>query len=380
MSVPRIQIRPDFSAPRIIKGNWQIADDHSSSVVDNDDMYRHMASFVDAGITAFDCGDIYYGVEERIGRFIERFRRERGARAAEQIAVHTKYVPAFLQDEELRRHGRADVEKIVDRSLQRLKIERIHLMQLHWWNYDIDGSVETALILDDLKKAGKIQHIGVTNYNVPELAKIVDAGVDIVANQVQYSLTDRRPKNAMEAYCRDKGIHLFAYGSLAGGLFGKKWLGIQDPGRPRFENVSLDKYYRIILDFGGWELFQKLLGVLDGIARKHGVSISTVASRYVLDQPRVASVIQGARHDRHLAENLRVFELALDGEDIAGIEAVLAHATGPKGDCYDLDRIENRDADEDVSTEYVDVENGRLVTRQRPPVVVAEPYGHHIKS
>lgn len=380
MTIPRVDLRPDFSVPRVIKGNWQIADDHSSSVRDDDDMYRHMVSFVDAGITAFDCGDVYYGVEERIGRFIERFRRERGIDAASKVAVHTKYIPAFLQEDELRNHSRQTVVDTIDRSLARLKVDRLDLVQLHWWNYAIDGNVETALILQDLQKAGKIHHIGGTNYNVAELTKMVDAGVDIVANQVQYSLTDRRAKNGMEQYCAENDIHLLCYGSIGGGLISAKWLGIADPGRPTFENVSLDKYYRIIVDFGGWALFQELLRALDAVGRKHGVAIAAVASRYVLDQPSVAAVIQGARHDRHLAQNLKLFDFVLDADDRAAIDAVLARSTGPEGDCYDLDRIEDRDAIENVATEYFDVEDGKLVTRHRDPVVLAEPYGHHIKA
>lgn len=380
MTVPRITLRPDFSVPRIIKGNWQIADDHSSSVRDDRDMYKHMESFVDAGITAFDCGDIYYGVEERIGRFIEQFRKERGVEAAEKIAVHTKYVPAFLQEEELRRHDRKMVVETIDRSLMRLKVDRLHLVQLHWWNYDIPGNVEAALMLKELQQAGKIQHIGGTNYNVEELAKMVDAGVDIVSNQIQYSLTDRRARNGMDKYCAENNIHLLCYGSIGGGLISGKWLGIADPGKPTFENVSLDKYYRIIVDFGGWGLFQELLETLDGIARKHGVAIAAVASRYVLEQPSVAAVIQGARHDRHLAQNLKLFEFALDAEDHRRIASVVDRAKGPRGDCYDLDREEDRDAVENVATEYFDVQDGKLVVLHRDPVVVAEPYGHHIKA
>jgi aryl-alcohol dehydrogenase-like predicted oxidoreductase len=184
----------------------------------------------------------------------------------------------------------------------------------------------------------------------------------------------------MEQYCAENDIHLLCYGSIGGGLISAKWLGIADPGRPTFENVSLDKYYRIIVDFGGWALFQELLRALDAIGRKHGVAIAAVASRYVLDQPSVAAVIQGARHDRHLAQNLKLFDFALDAEDRKAIDGVLARSTGPEGDCYDLDRIEDRDAIENVATEYFDVEEGKLVTRHRDPVVLAEPYGHHIKA
>mgnify|MGYP001766755936 CR=1 FL=1 len=379
MSVPRIEIRPGYTIPRIIKGNWQIAGDHSASVIDNDEMYEHLAAFADSGVTAFDCGDIYYGVEERLGRFMERFRRERGSAAAAGLAVHTKFIPAFLQEEELRSLTRAQIEATIDRSLKRLRVERLDLVQFHWWNYSIGGSVETALVLEDLRKAGKIRHIGATNFNVQELTKIIDAGVDIVSTQVQYSLIDRRPQLLMERLCRERNILMLSYGGLGGGLFSRKWLGIADPGRPTFENVSLDKYYRIVVDFGGWDLFQALLATVDRIASKYGVGIQSVVTRYILDQPQGGAVIQGARHARHLAANLDVFRIGLDDEDRAAISAVLSRAVGPRGDCYDLDRDENRDATENVATEYFDVEDGELVTRIRAPVEVDEPYGHHIK-
>lgn len=379
MSVPRVQLRQDFDAPRIIKGNWQIADDHSTSVSD-EEMHQHMSAFVDAGITAFDCGDIYYGVEERIGNFIERFRRERGAEAARSITVHTKYCPAFLQKAELAHQTRDKIEAVIDRSLARLKVERLDLVQMHWWDYDTPGNIEAALVLEDLKRAGKIHHIGGTNYNVAELKKMVDAGADIVVNQVQYSLIDRRPANGMADYCLANRIGLVCYGSMAGGLLSPKWLGIADPGTPDFENVSLDKYYRIIRDFGGWDLYQQLLTALQPIAAKHGVSIAQVASRYVIEQPGVAAVIQGARHARHIEGNVRLFSFQLDREDHAAIDPILAAAKGPAGDCYDLDRIENRDAEEDLSAEYYDVQDGALVKLKRKIAPLAEPYGHHLPA
>ncbi|WP_432514732.1 aldo/keto reductase [Kineococcus sp. SYSU DK001] len=380
MTTPRTQLRPGYTTPVVIKGNWQIADDHSTAVGDDDAVYEHLAAFVDAGIDTLDCGDIYYGVEERIGRFIERYRRERGRAAADRISVHTKFIPAFLEEEGLRDLDRATIVQTIDRSLSRLKVESLDLVQLHWWNYDVPGNVEAALVLQDLVQAGKIRHVGGTNYNVTELARMVDAGVDVVVNQVQYSLTDRRPANGLSRYCADNGIHLVAYGSMAGGLFSEKWLGIPDPGEPNFENVSLDKYYRIIVDFGGWDLFQELLRALKTVADRHGVSIPVVASRWVLDQPAVAAVIQGARHARHLAANLRIAELELTAADHDLLNPVLDRATGPAGDAYDLDRAENRDAVENLSPDYFDVEAGRLVRRHRRVEAPAELYGHHLAA
>ncbi|MBX9594768.1 MAG: aldo/keto reductase, partial [Roseomonas sp.] len=76
----------------------------------------------------------------------------------------------------------------------------------------------------------------------------------------------------------------------------------------------------------------------DGIARKHGVSITAVATRWVLDQPHVAGAIVGARYAEHLPDNLAVFRFALDDGDRAAIDALLARCPGPGGDTYTLER------------------------------------------
>jgi aryl-alcohol dehydrogenase-like predicted oxidoreductase len=376
--VETFNARPDFRLPRIIKGGWQLADDHSDMQVAQEQAARDMFAFVELGITAFDCGDIYLGVEEKIGYFLEQYRNRFGNEAAKTIKITTKFVPHFLQKEKLAKLDRRYCEEIIDRSLRRLRQERLDLVEIHWWDYGTPGNTEAALMLKDLQRAGKIHHLGATNYDVPHMRQMLDAGVELICHQVQYSLLDRRPENGMVEFCRNRNVHLLCYGVLGGGLLSDTWLGIPDPGGPYLENVSLDKYYRIICDFGGWRLFQELLGALRRIADRYAVSISNVATRYVLERPQVGAAIIGARNARRAADTLRAFEFKLDSEDYAEIGAVLAKSTGPGGDCYDLDRRENRDALEEVKAEYLVVENGTLVKKTRTPPVVAEPYGHHL--
>ncbi|MGH7058809.1 MAG: aldo/keto reductase, partial [Stellaceae bacterium] len=104
--------------------------------------------------------------------------------------------------------------------------------------------------------------------------------------------------------------------------------------------ASLQKYKRMIDAWGGWGLFQELLAVLKNIADKHAVGIANVGARYVLDRPAVAGVIVGARLGvaEHIADNARVFGVALDDPDLAAIEAVLAKSRDLLrliGDCGD---------------------------------------------
>ena len=89
------------------------------------------------------------------------------------------------------------MERIIDRSLRRLGVERLDLVQFAWWDYEVPRYVETAVWLDEQRRAGKIRLLGATNFDVSHLAEIVEAGVPLVAHQVQYSLLDRRPERGM---------------------------------------------------------------------------------------------------------------------------------------------------------------------------------------
>jgi aryl-alcohol dehydrogenase-like predicted oxidoreductase len=332
MSVERFTLQNGYDISRIIRGGWQLAGGHGD--IDRARAIADMAAFVDAGVTTFDCADIYTGVEEMIGAFRGEMLRLRGASALKTFKVHTKFVPDYRL---LGRMTRRDVETIIDRSLQRLRTDRLDLVQFHWWNYAAPGLEETALWLKDLQHAGKIDRIGGTNFDSLNARRMLDAGVPVVSMQTQYSLLDLRPENGLTALCSATGMKLLCYGTIAGGFLSSRWLDQPEPQEP-LVNRSLVKYKLIIDDFGGWHLFQELLHVLARIGAKHGVSITAVATRHVLDRPHVAGVIIGARYAEHLNDNISVFRFALDAADRAAIEAVLLRRTGPSGDAYTLER------------------------------------------
>jgi aryl-alcohol dehydrogenase-like predicted oxidoreductase len=333
MAVERTALAPGYEISRLLRGGWQLAGGHGP--VDRDRAVDDMAAFVEAGVTAFDCADIYTGAEEMIGEFRARYERERGAEALRALKVHTKFVPDW---DRLGKVDRAYVESIVDRSLRRLKMERLDLVQFHWWNYEAPGLVETAGILRDLQRAGKIDRLGGTNFDTPHTRALLEAGMPLVSMQVQYSLLDPRAENGLVPLARERGFGLLCYGTLAGGFLGDAWLNKPEPAEGTLTNRSLIKYKLIIDDFGGWALFQELLASLDAIARRHGVSIAAVAGRWMLDRPGVAGIIVGARYADHLAADLRIFEFDLDAADQATIDFVLQRRQGPRGDTFALER------------------------------------------
>ena len=331
MTVETADLRPGHRISRVIKGGWQLAGDHGE--VRREQAIADMEAFLDAGITTFDCADIYTGVEEMIGHFIADVRNRRGAEVADRVMVHTKLVPDLGRLADIRPD---EVEAIVDRSLKRLQIEQIPLVQFYWWDISIGHPVEALDVLKECRKKGKIANLGATNWNTPVMDRFCDAGFDVVSAQVQYSVLDRRPAGAFSAWGAQRDVQILAYGTLAGGFLTDSWLGQPDPGFA-FENRSLVKYRLIIDEFGPWELFQTLLQTLQGIGDKHGVALASVATRWVLDQPQVAAAIVGARYARHLPKTLEVFRFQLDAEDRAKIDAVLAQASGPKGPVYGLE-------------------------------------------
>lgn len=330
MSVERVTLAPGHEISRLIRGGWQLAGGHGP--VERESLNDGFLAFFDAGITALDCADIYTGVETMIGDFRRHLAHLRGAGALTRLKVHTKFVPDLKL---LPRLGFADVEAIVDRSRARLGMDRLDLVQLHWWDTAVPGAVAAALHLETLRQAGKIAHIAGTNFDAAHLRSFAEAGVPFASVQVQYSLLDRRPAGAFTAAAAGTGTQLICYGVLAGGFLSDRWLGQADPAGT-LGNRGLIKYRLIIDECGGWDAFQALLAALAGVARRHHAPLSAVAARWVLDQPGVAAVIIGARHAGHMADTLAIDALRLSESERAAIAAALP--PGPRGEVYALER------------------------------------------
>ena len=334
MNVEQVEIGPGTEVPRFIIGLWQLSQGHRIQPRGRAEVMDLLARLVEAGFTAFDCADIYTGVEELLGEFRTEYLARHGSTATDRLRIHTKFVP---DHDALPTIDRRYVERIIDRSLRRLGVERLDLVQFAWWDYAVPGYVETALWLDELRRAGKIRLLGVTNFDVPRLREMLDAGVPIATQQVQYSLLDRRPENGMAGFCREHGIGLFCYGTLAGGFLSEGHLGVEAPQSP-LENRSLTKYRLMIDEAGGWDRFQELLEILASIAERTRGTVAQVALRWVLDRPSVSAAlvgISGARSMRDVPDALRI---RLAPDDLALLRAWGEAGPRPHGDVFGLER------------------------------------------
>jgi aryl-alcohol dehydrogenase-like predicted oxidoreductase len=325
--IPRVELAPGYTIARVVKGGWQLAGGHGA--VDRATAIADMYAFVDAGVTTFDCADIYTGVEALIGAFV----RDRGRSG--DLQIHTKYVPDRTQ---LGRLTAGDVARAVERSLTRLGVEAIDLVQFHWWDYNVPGAVEALGWLADQRAAGRIRHLGVTNFDTDRLRALLDAGLPIVAHQVQYSVLDQRPARSVQALCAARGVHLLGYGALAGGFLSERYLDAPPPPEP-LENRSLVKYRLIIDEAGGWAQLQRLLAVLAEVARHRQCGLGAVAAAWVLQRRQVAAVIIGARHAAHLEATRTASTLELDADEVAAIGDAIATGTPVPGDVYCLERV-----------------------------------------
>lgn len=335
MSLPsssRLQLTPDMSICRVLNGMWQVSGAHGR--IDPQAALQSMVEYLEAGFTTWDLADHYGPAEDLIGAFRRQLIADRGVDAWAAVQALTKWVPRPG------RMTRAIVEENIDISLRRMQVPCLDLMQFHWWDYRDANYLEALRHMVDLQAAGKIRHLALTNFDTEHLAIIRQHAIPIVSNQVQYSLIDQRPAARMAPFCQQQGIHLLAYGSLCGGLLSEKYLGMREPGRYDLDTASLRKYRQMIDAWGGWELFQELLTVLQTTAHKHQVSIANVAARYVLEQPAVAGVIIGARLgiSEHKADNARLFSFSLDAEDYGHIAEVTRRSRDLMqviGDCGD---------------------------------------------
>ena len=182
----------------------------------------------------------------------------------ENVFVATKVSPHNF------RYG--DVIRACDFSLSKLRVKQIDLYQLHWPNHSIPIA-ETMRAMEQLKKDGKIRHIGVSNFDVKELeeAQYALKNDEIVSNQVEYSILVRNVEHDLTGYCKKNKVTVIAYSPLArGAIFSKK--------------------------------YEPLRAVLAKIGENHEKSVAQVALNWLVSKENVIAIPK-ASDKRHATEN-----------------------------------------------------------------------------
>jgi aryl-alcohol dehydrogenase-like predicted oxidoreductase/enamine deaminase RidA (YjgF/YER057c/UK114 family) len=322
----RTALAAGLEISRMVTGLWQVADmERGGNTLDPDAGAAALASYAEAGFDSFDMADHYGSAEIIAGRFLASVTED----GASRPTAFTKWCP------EPGPMTREVVRAGVQRSLDRMRLDCIDLLQLHWWSYEHPAYLDAMAELARLQEEGRIRHLGLTNFNTDHLHLLVKHGFPIASNQVCLSLLDRRATEEMAEFCLANGVKLLVYGTLGGGFLSERWLGAAEPAA--IGDWSKMKYRRFVEAIGGWAALQGILRAAHEIAVKHGVSVANVATRWALDQPGVAAVIVGARlgESEHRADNLRTFAFTLDGEDRERLAHAFARTRRIPGDCGD---------------------------------------------
>ncbi|GJM99580.1 hypothetical protein PR202_ga16698 [Eleusine coracana subsp. coracana] len=302
---------------RVLNGMWQTSGGWGP--IDRDAAVDAMLAYADAGLTTFDMADHYGPAEDLYGMFINKVRRERPPELLEEVKGLTKWVPPPVK------MTRKYVEDNINRSRKRMDVAALDMLQsTGMWDYSNPGYLDALKHITDLKEEGKIKTVALTNFDTERLQIILENGIPVVSNQVQHSIVDMRPQQRMAELCQLTGVKLITYGTVMGGLLSEKFLdtNVSIPfAGPPLNTPSLQKYKRMVDAWGGWSLFQSLLQTLRKVSLKHGVSIATVAVRYILNQTSVAGSMVGVRLglSEHIKDTNAIFSLELDEEDMNSI-------------------------------------------------------------
>ncbi|KAH8691461.1 NADP-dependent oxidoreductase domain-containing protein [Talaromyces proteolyticus] len=312
--------------PRIFSGLWQLSSPAWGSAPASK-IIQQFARHVRSGFTAFDMADHYGDAEIIFGRFRSSYTH------ADSIFAATKYCvfqPMTVSREAIRAN--------VAERCQRLHVDKIDLLQFHWQFYD---DIQYIKALKYLQEDDRVGMLGLCNFDTEHMQRVLESGITVHSNQVQFSLIDSRPLVKMSQLCAKYNVKLLTYGTLCGGFLAEEWVGKAEPGLYDSDiTPSQRKYFSMIQSWGSWSLFQELLQALKSIGSKHRVSISNIATRWVLDYDCVGAVIVGTRMgvSEHVDENAASFGWSLDGEDQHFIEDILqrshrAEMFESMGDC-----------------------------------------------
>ncbi|TDU74003.1 MULTISPECIES: aldo/keto reductase [unclassified Streptomyces] len=269
---------------------------------------------IDAGITMFDTADVYSdGASEEVLGAALKGRRD-------QVLISTKAGLPTGDGPGDAGTSRSRLIASVDDALRRLDTDYIDLFQLH--AYDAGTPVEEVLsTLDDLVRAGKIRHLGVSNFSgwqaMKSLATADRRGRErYVAHQVYYSLIGRDYEWELMPLGLDQGLGAIVWSPLGWGrLTGKIRRGRPLPAGSRLHDTA--DYGPPVED----EHLYRVVDALDEIAEETGKAIPQIALRWLLQRPTVSSVIVGARNEEQLRQNLGAVGWTLTPEQMARLDA-----------------------------------------------------------
>lgn len=299
----------DLDLSPLTLGTWAFAGGGLWGPQEEKESIAAVHAALDGGITAFDTAPAYgSGESERILGKALRGRRDKAL-------VATKVSEKKL--------GYSAVMASCDDSLKRLQTDRIDLLQAHWSNPEIPVE-ETVSAFLDLQSQGKIRHAAVCNFGPKDLHAWLDAGGEMVSNQLPYSLLWRAIEFDILPECERHGISILPYSPLMQGLLTGKFKSPEDvpAGRARSRHFSTEREKARHGEPGcEGETFEAIRRI-SGVAQRLEIPMAELALAWLLGKPSVPSVIVGVRNPEQVKRNLGVLERSLPESVIEELDTI----------------------------------------------------------
>ena len=305
---------PDISMPvsRIGLGTWAMGGFQWGGA-DDDESVRTIHVALERGINLIDTAPAYgFGHSEQV---IGLAIAERGQR--DRVVLATKVGLERRGDALFRNGTRSQIIEEVEGSLAHLRTDYIDLCQVHWPDPQTPVE-ETAEALRDLKQAGKIRAVGVSNYSVEAMERFRRV-TPIASAQPPLNLFEREAEEDVIPWCRAHGVATLTYGALCRGLLsgtiGTETQFFGDDLRnldPKFASPRFEQYLSAV------ELLERYAH------ERYRTGVLALAVRWVLDTPGVSVALWGPRVPSDLAPIEELTRFHLDDEARAYIDATLS--------------------------------------------------------
>lgn len=302
-----------------------------------DAVVRHA---VDHGCNFFDTAEAYNGgaSEQALGAALRGLARER-------VIVGTKISPSHTAPATLVAH--------CDASLRRLQTDYIDLYMVHWpitahsirhFTTDappVPSVPEAFATLMQLQRAGKIRHIGVSNFGRAQLTEALATGAAIVVNELPYSLLTRAIERDILPFCRERGVGVLGYMALLQGVLSDRYAQLADLPEWRRRTRHFDSRSTPLSRHGlpGVEAeTSAALAAIRAVARREGLATADLALKWACAAAGIASSLCGSRHVAALEANLKAASEPLAPAIVAELNALtqpLLDAMGPSFDYYE---------------------------------------------
>jgi len=271
---------------------------------------------IDLGVNWIDTAAIY-GLghsEEIVGKAVKQSRVK--------PFIFTKSGMVWNEKREIKR-TLLEIRREVEDSLRRLQVERIDLYQIHWPVEDTDIE-EGWSTMADLKREGKVRHIGVSNFSTAQMERCLEIA-PITSLQPPYSMLNRAVEAEILPYCLDHRIGVINYAPMHSGLL----TGAMS--KERFANLPPDDFRRNAKNYQE-PLFSRNLAIADflkQIGARHDVSAGVVAIAWTLANPAVTAAIVGGRSPEQVEGVWPAAKFHLAEDELREVEAFLAAHPAP---------------------------------------------------